>query len=129
MEFPEHTGVPSQDCLIGALGFAHANLEGLHIFVGGEKKKRCPRNIISQSSHRWCSKLNHAFVTSQKKMHNFEISLPTTTVAWLKHTTVSKSGMTTEYALLSEAGREQVQNFQLGHHHYTWLGAMNSFTE
>ena len=72
-------------------------------FGGGRKNKRCPKNIISQSSHRWCSKLNHAFVTSQKKMHDFEISLPTTTIAWLKHTAVLKSGMTTEYALLSEA--------------------------
>ena len=36
-------------------------------------------------------------------MHDFEISLPTTTIAWLKHTAVLKSGMTTEYALLSEA--------------------------
>ena len=56
----------------------------VYIFFGGRGKKRCPKNIISQSSHRWCSKLNHAFVTSQKKMHDFEISLPTTTIAWLK---------------------------------------------
>ena len=46
LEFPEHTGVPSQDCLIGALGFAHANLEGLHIFWGeGEKTVPQKHNI------------------------------------------------------------------------------------
>ena len=92
LEFPEHTGVPSQDCLIGAERALPMQIWRVYMFfLGGRKNKRCPKNIISQSSHRWCSKLNHAFVTSQKNAWFWDFT-PTTTIAWLKHTAVLKSG-------------------------------------